>query len=153
MKPTDGGSAETVDEIDSSALEEVMGYHARRASLVLVGAFLRVMAAYELGPVDFSVLLMITHNPGITSRQLCAALGILPPNLVGLVNVLEERGLIRRRPHPRDGRALGLYLTTAGHKLMRRAEPAAKAGDDEALGGLGTNEKKTLRRLLQKIYL
>ena len=44
------------------------------------------MSVYGLRPVDFSVLSLITHNPGITSRQLCATLGILPPNLVKLVS-------------------------------------------------------------------
>ena len=106
-----------VDEVDTSYLETLIGYNARRAALSVIGLFLQRMAVYGLRPVDFSVLSLITHNPGITSRQLCSALNILPPNLVGMINALARRGLIERRPHPRDGRAVGLHLT------RRRATP------------------------------
>jgi hypothetical protein len=37
------------------------------------------MAPYGLRPVDFSVLSLITHNPGITSRQLCTTLASCRP--------------------------------------------------------------------------
>jgi DNA-binding MarR family transcriptional regulator len=99
------------------------------------------------------VLSLITHNPGITSRQLCTSLGILPPNLVGMVNNLEKRELIERMPHPRDGRAMGLHLTPVGQKLMRDAERTAAELEAQAASRLTPGESKTLIRLLKKIYL
>ena len=111
------------------------------------------MAPYDLRPVDFSVLSLITHNPGITSRQLCTALGILPPNLVGMINSLEKRELIARQPHPRDGRAMGLHLTPSGQKLMRDAERTAAELESDVASRLSASEGKTLLRLLKKIYL
>jgi len=96
---------------------------------------------------------LVTHNAGITSRQLCSALGIRPPNLVGMVNALEKRNLIERQPHPRDGRAMGLHLTPAGQKLMRDAEKTAAQLEAEAASRLSGTEVKTLIRLLQKVYL
>jgi DNA-binding MarR family transcriptional regulator len=143
----------TVEEVDTSFLEGLIGYNARRAALAVIEVFLQRMAVYELRPVDFSVLSLVTHNPGITSRQLCTTLGILPPNLVGMVNALEKRGLIVRQPHPRDGRAMGLHLTPAGQKLMRDAERTATQLETEAAAKLSAAEVKTLIRLLQKIYL
>ena len=100
-----------VEEVDTAYLETLLGYNARRAALAVIEVFLERMAVYELQPVDFSVLSLIAHNPGITSRQLCTTLGILPPNLVGIVNGLANRELVTRQPHPRDGRAMGLHLT------------------------------------------
>ncbi len=146
-------SAKQDDVIDTSYLETLMGYNARRAALAIIGVFLRRMAVYELRPVDFSVLSLVTHNPGITSRQLCTALGILPPNLVGMVSNLEKRGLISREPHPSDGRAMGLHLTPNGKHLMEQAEATAKELEIAATDKLTTYERKTLIRLLQKIYL
>ena len=87
-------AAPAVDQVDTSYLETLIGYNARRAALAVIGLFLQRMAVYGLKPVDFSVLSLITHNPGITSRQLCTALNILPPNLVGMINALARRGLI-----------------------------------------------------------
>ena len=65
----DGCTSTSVDTVDTSYLETLIGYNARRAALSVIGLFLQRMAVYGLRPVDFSVLSLITHNPGITSRQ------------------------------------------------------------------------------------
>jgi DNA-binding MarR family transcriptional regulator len=145
--------APAVEKVDTSYLESLVGYNARRAALAVIEVFLERMAVYDLRPVDFSVLSLITHNPGITSRQLCSTLSILPPNLVGMINALEKRELISRRPHPRDGRAMGLHLTPTGEKLVRDAEITAAELETEVAERLTATERKTLMRLLQKIYL
>jgi DNA-binding MarR family transcriptional regulator len=141
-----------VEKIDTSYLESLLGYNARRATLEIIGLFLKRMAVYDLRPVDFSVLSLITHNPGISSRQLCTALNILPPNLVGMINTLEKRELIVRKAHPSDGRIVGLHLSDIGSKLMKKAEQTAKELEDDAGSKLTATERKTLMRLLQKIY-
>jgi DNA-binding MarR family transcriptional regulator len=142
----------TVGEVDTRYLETLVGYNARRAALAVIEVFLPRMAVYGVKPVEFSVLSLITHNPGITSRQLCGALGLLPPNLVGMVQALEKRDLITRQPHPRDGRAMGLHLTPKGEKLMRDAELTAAELERDAAARLTETERKTLIRLLQKVY-
>jgi DNA-binding MarR family transcriptional regulator len=139
--------------LDASYLESLLGYNARRAALAVIDVFLREMAPHELRPVDFSVLSLVAHNPGCTSRQLCAALGILPPNLVGIVNMLQQRGVIERRPHPHDGRAMGLHLTASGQRLIREAERTATQLEAEVAGRLSPAEQRTLLRLLRKVYL
>jgi len=147
--PQDVPSVETVD---TAFLESLLGYNARRAALAVIEVFLERMAVYRLRPVDFSVLSLVVHNAGITSRQLCSALGILPPNLVSLVAALEKRGLIERMPHPRDGRATGLHVTPAGMKLMRQAERTAAELEAEVAKRLTAAEQRTLLRLLRKVY-
>ena len=142
-----------VHAIDSGFLQSLIGYNASRVSLAVVTVFLERMAQFDLRPVNFSVLSLIKDNPGITSRQLCAALAMQPPNLVGMVGAFEKRGLISRRPHPSDGRAVGLHLTDDGAALMREAEPTAVALEAEVSARLTATERRTLMRLLQKIYL
>jgi DNA-binding MarR family transcriptional regulator len=141
-----------VEEVDTGYLDGLIGYNARRAALAVIDVFLERMKVYDLRPVDFSVLSLIMHNPGITSRQLCTALGILPPNLVGMINAFENRKIITRKPHPRDGRAVGLHVTPSGRKLMRDAEGTAVQLEAEVASRLSAAESKTLIRLLQKIY-
>ena len=114
--------------------------------------FAERMAAYGLKQVDFSVLSLLAHNPGATSRQLCATLEILPPNLVSLIATMDSRGLIERRPHPHDGRAIGLYLTSAGEELVREAEQTVVQLEADASARLTTRERETLIRLMQKVY-
>jgi len=137
---------------DTRFLETLVGYNARRAALAVIGVFLRRMAPFALRPVDFSVLTLIAHNPGVTSRQICSALDILPPNLVGMVKTLHERGLVERQPHPGDRRAQGLHLTAAGERLHQQAEAAASALESEATAALSPEEVRTLIGLLRKLY-
>ncbi len=149
---TDAPSA-SVDKVDTSYLQSLMGYNARRAALSIIELFLERLAPYGLKPVDFSVMSTIHHNPGVTSRQLCAALNLLPPNLVGLIQSLEARGLIERKPHPHDGRAVGLHPTAQGRALMAQAEQTASELEIEKTARLTAAQRKTLLDLLQKIYL
>lgn len=144
--------AAAVEEVDTRFLETLLGYNARRAGLAVIDVFVQRMAPFQLKPVDFSVLSLVRHNPGITSRQLCTALGILPPNLVGMINALEKRELVERRPHPRDGRAMGLHLTAPGDKLMRDAERTAAELEAAFASRLTSTELRTLIGLLKKVY-
>ena len=137
---------------DTGFLRTRGGDNARRAALAGGEVFMERMAVYRLKVVDFSVLSLVAHNPGITSRQLCATLNVLPPNLVGLIAALERRGLIERRPHPSDGRAMGVHLTPAGVDLTAQAEQTAAQLEVDATARLTTAERKTLIRLLQKVY-
>ncbi|XAH25210.1 MarR family transcriptional regulator [Xylophilus sp. GW821-FHT01B05] len=143
----------SVDQVDTRHLQELAGYNVRRASLAIMDRFAHHMQQHDLKVASFSVLSLIAHNPGITSRQLCATLAIQPPNLVGIINDLDARGLLQRLPHPTDGRAVGLHLTDDGLDLEARAETTARTLEVEATQRLSTAERKTLIRLLQKIYV
>jgi DNA-binding MarR family transcriptional regulator len=141
-----------VERVNTRYLETLVGYNTRRASLVIMGEFFTRMSAFDLRIVDFSVLSLITHNPGITSKQLCNTLGIQAPNLVSMITTLEKRVLIKRMPHPNDGRAMGLHLTEAGEQMMRSAEKVAAKLELDATAKLTPEERKTLMALLKKIY-
>jgi DNA-binding MarR family transcriptional regulator len=153
-KPRDQAlaAAAPTDRLDTRVLESFVGYNARRAWLTVAQVFADHMAVYGLKQADISVLSLLAHNPGATSRQLCATLDIRPPNLVGLISALDGRGLIERRPHPSDRRAIGLHLTPAGTALAREAENAVTRLEVEASAKLTARERETLNRLLQKIY-
>jgi DNA-binding MarR family transcriptional regulator len=110
------------------------------------------MEPFGLRPVDFSVLTLIAHNPGITSRQLCTALDILPPNLVGMIKSLEKRGLIERRAPPTDRRAQGRHVTAAGKRLQREAQSTATELEQDVSKALTADELQTLNALLHKVY-
>ncbi len=138
--------------VDTRFLESLIGYNARRVALVAIEKFLDRMSVFGLRPVDFSVLVLIHHNPGITSRQLCRTLNLLPPNLVGQVASFEQRGWLFRSPHPTDRRAIGLTLSEAGAILVAEAEGVVAKLEGEVGKRLTASETQTLIRLLQKIY-
>jgi DNA-binding MarR family transcriptional regulator len=82
--------------------------------------------------------------------ELAAALGTDPPNATALVADLEAQGLVRRRPHPTDGRAKLVETTSEGEDLARRAD-AILATPPPELGALGEEDLETLRRILARV--
>lgn len=84
----------------------------------------------------------------MSMRELAEAMGIDPPNATVLVSDLEAQGLVRRRPHPTDGRAKLVEATRKGKALARRAD-AILATPPPALSALGRDDLETLRRILE----
>ena len=138
--------------LDTSYLETLLGYNARRAALAVIGVFLQRMAPYGLRPVDFSVLTLIAHNPGVTSRQLCAALDILPPNLVGMIKSLDKRGLIERRPTPPTGAPRACTCRPPARSCRRAPRPPRPSWKAMWPAALTPQELDTLKTLLRKVY-
>lgn len=138
--------------VDQTELQQLVGYSSRRAHAVVRDHSARCLAAHDLPPGWFTVLMLLSSNPGLSSRQICQVLGVKPPNFVALVATFEGRGLIERKPHPSDSRSLGLYLTPAGRKLAARARRDILQADAEATSMLDADERRTLLGLLKKIY-
>ena len=82
--------------VDSSFLKTLVGYNTRRATLKILSVFTERMDALALKPVEFSILSLIGRNPGLTPSQLCAELGLLPPNLTKMLARLDQRDLVER---------------------------------------------------------
>src|SRR3954453_4351419 len=85
----------------------------------------------------------------MSMRQLADALGIDPPNATVVVDDLESLGLVRRRPHPSDGRAKLVEATRKGKALARRADAILAAPPPE-LSTLDADDLEPLRRLLER---
>jgi DNA-binding MarR family transcriptional regulator len=85
----------------------------------------------------------------MSMRELADALGIDPPNATVVVSELEAQGLVRRRPHPTDGRAKLVEATPKGKELARRASDILATPPPE-LAELGAEDLETLRRLLSR---
>lgn len=81
--------------------------------------------------------------------ELATALGIDPPNATVLVADLESLGLVRRRPHPSDGRAKLVEATRKGKDLARRAD-AILATPPRELSELSAADLETLRDILRR---
>jgi DNA-binding MarR family transcriptional regulator len=111
------------------------------------------MATLGLRPVEFSMLSLIHHNPGITSRRLSEALAIQPPNLVGKVANMLERGWITRQTDAQDKRALVLTLSPEGLVIIEKAEKLAEELEKAASVQLTAEERDNLIMLLKKVYL
>jgi DNA-binding MarR family transcriptional regulator len=83
----------------------------------------------------------------MSMRELAEAMDIDPPNATVLVADLEAQGLVKRKPHPTDGRAKVVEATRKGRALARKAD-AILATPPPALSELPAEDLETLRRIL-----
>jgi DNA-binding MarR family transcriptional regulator len=82
--------------------------------------------------------------------ELAAELGIDPPNATVLVADMESQGLVRRRPHPTDGRAKLVEVTRKGRDIARRANAILET-PPPGLEALSPDELDMLARILQGV--
>ena len=142
---------DTKPRVDLGPLPELIGYVLRRAQLVVFQDFFAAFAPYDIRPAQFAVLTVIERNPGLTQSQVAAALGIKRTNFVGMLNVLETRGLAERRQAARDRRSYALYLTTDGASLMRKLRPVLKTHESRMIAKVGADGRDRLLALLHEI--
>ena len=97
------------------------------------------------------VLKTIHESADITLQQVGVAVFKDFASVTRIVQLLERKGLLRREPHPTDGRRSELVLTRAGESVIRTVEPLAQANRRHALKGIDAEEVGRLRALLERI--
>ena len=97
------------------------------------------------------VLKTIHESADITLQQVGAAVFKDFASVTRIVQLLERKGLLRRKPHPNDGRRSELVLTSAGESVIRTVEPIAQANRRQALEGIDAEEVARLRAVLKRI--
>jgi DNA-binding MarR family transcriptional regulator len=111
--------------IELDVLNERLGYFVRRVQVWVFQDFIRRLASLDISPAQFSVLVVIGANAGLSQSQLAVTLNIERARLVRLLHRLERRGLTQRLPSSTDGRRHALRLTRDGKALLTRAKALA----------------------------
>ena len=113
--------------------------------------FHELLRPLELEPGEFALLRAVAASEGESQNALAERLHISPSWMVAIVDQLEKRELLERRPHASDRRVRNLHLTAAGKKLLRRAERQARQFDRQVTGSLDEREVVQLLELLDRV--
>lgn len=124
-------------------LSQVGVYSARR--------FAQRIAVVDLQPPLFRILNIVAAAEGQPQQSIGEAIEVPPSRMVALVDELEKRGLIERRPDPMDRRIRALYLTEKGRRLLARARTIASEHEEELTRGMSAADRERLTTLLQEI--
>jgi MarR family transcriptional regulator, organic hydroperoxide resistance regulator len=85
---------------------------------------------------EVNALAALEAGSGCTVADLQKATGQRASTLTGVLDRLERRGLVERRPNPRDRRSFMVHLTDAGDEAAERVRTAVQALDRRALGAV-----------------
>jgi MarR family transcriptional regulator, temperature-dependent positive regulator of motility len=128
------------------------GHLVRRFQQIAVAIFHAQVeeAGYDLTPVQYAALVAIRTNPGIDQATLAGQIAYDRTTITGVVDRLEQKGLLARRLSSKDRRAHALQITDAGRRTLRGIEPAVEAAQRTMLRGLTADEAQQFLRLLRK---
>lgn len=102
--------------------------------------------ASGLSPARLSALSVVVFAGPLTLGALARAEGVTPATISRIVDGLEQGGLVRRRPHPGDGRAVRLEATAKGVRVLHRARDRRLRRLDQRLGELDERELEVVGR-------
>ncbi|MEO9133236.1 MAG: MarR family transcriptional regulator [Sphingomonas sp.] len=139
------------EEAPLGVLEQLAGYHLRRASGAFGADFARAVEGTGMRQVLFGILSVVGANPGINQGAAGRSLGIQRANMVTLINQLADVGLLDRQTAADDRRALALSLTAAGETMLEECLARIEVHEEHMLAGLTAAERRTLIGLLTKI--
>lgn len=133
-------------------LHHVLGYQLAQASIATTGVFTRIVGEpFGLRPVEYTVLSLVSENPGSSLARLAQALAVTAPNITMWIDRLEERGLVQRERSETDRRAQHLNVTSQGRELVTRATQQLQDAERELLAHLSEGERTILVELLHKV--
>lgn len=103
------------------------GFLVRRLHQIYVALYLQECEAFGTTPVQSSVLQVLLLRPGLDQAALAAEIGVDRTTTSGVLNRLERRGLVERRPAREDRRVRRAHLTGAGEAMVGEMQAALDA--------------------------
>lgn len=106
------------------------------------------LAPWDISPSHLRALQVLDRHGAVRLRDLAGHLRIAPRSATEVVDALEQRALVRRRPDPDDRRAVLVELTEQGQQVMGAIRGARDTEAEALFGRLGAADRAHLARIL-----
>src|SRR6266700_8195862 len=137
--------------ITMDAVYTAPGYLFRRMQQIAVAIFVEECKAYDLTPVQYAALVAIHTHPGIDATRLSAVIAFDRSTLGNVIERLESKAFIERKPARADKRVKLLYLTKSGAATLRDIMPSVERAQVRMLQPLKPADRKTLLALMPQL--
>ena len=127
------------------------GYLFRRMQQIAVAIFVEECRTYDLTPVQYAALVAIRTHPGIDATRLSAVIAFDRSTLGSVIERLEAKQYVERKPAREDKRVKLLHLTKKGSALLRNIVPLVDRAQARMLQPLKQADRKTLLALLTQL--
>lgn len=139
-------------KIKLGSLPELVGYQLRLAQVALFRDFSESLNEHGVTPGLYGVLVIIEANPGLKQSELAKAAQLDRSTVVSVIDNLERRNLVERRPALNDRRSNALSLTEDGVALLRKARRLVLEHERRLVAHMSDEERSTLIDLLKRIF-
>lgn len=147
----DKDATTTEDLLQLDPLDNLVGYHLRRANSVFGNDFAQSLAGTNMRQVLFGILATVHANPGIRQGAAGEMLGIQRANMASLVNEMVALGVIDRKVPEDDRRAFELNVTATGERVFADCLDRIDRHETRLLVDLNAAERAILLDLLRRI--
>lgn len=113
----------------------------------------RLSSTHNITAPQLVALMAIAQLGQVTLRAIGRAIQLSPSTVVGIVDRLEEKGLVRRERDTKDRRNVFVSVTVAGQLVVANAPSALPEGFSVALGALPEPDRQTLMVALEQLAL
>lgn len=139
--------------IDYSYLPELVGHLLGLAHVAITQLCTEVMEPLRLTPKQFVAMEFISKNPCISQKNIAENIGTAPAVMVGILDDLSKRGLLKRKRSPHDRREYYVQLTPKGMDMLDEIRRMAFEVEDlyQEKTGMTDEERATLLPILRKI--
>lgn len=134
-------------------IQNMAGHLIRRLHQISTSVFQRGMkeAGIELSPVQFAALDALSRVGRVDQTTLAGMIAYDRATIGSVVDRLESRDLVSRRPGKADRRAREVALTPAGQHLLRQSWPVVAALQDDILSGLAPEDRRQFLDLAARV--
>src|SRR5262249_19608463 len=133
-------------------LDSYLPYLLNRAGARIAAAFSEDVRPLGATLQMWRVLAALREQDGRRMGDLSETTSIEVSTLTRLGDSMEEKGLVARRRHAGDARAVLLHVSPAGRRLTQRILPIAERYETVALSGFNAGEAETLKTALRRLY-
>jgi len=125
-----------------------LGYKIKLLSQLLTRKFTEKLEPFGLTPFHWLVLCCLWQEDGLPTSSIGDKLQQVGGTLTGVLDRMEERGLVRRERDGHDRRIWRIWLTDAGKELEKVLPPLAAELRDETMRGISATDQEFFSQLL-----
>lgn len=137
---------------DVGEIGDILGFHIRLAHGAVYRHFTESFTDLGLTQKQVSALWLVDDHPGIAQTDLARRLRMDRATTMAIVNRLEARDYLTRRPAPDDGRKQALFITAEGSSALSSAKSAVQAHENWLKARFSPQEVEVLIDLLTRIH-
>lgn len=137
--------------VSDATLRRGIGYNIKRAFNLIKVDLVDTLKPHGLRMLTYTALVLIVDNPGLRQTQLAQAMDIEHPNLVKILDELENDGLVTRMPVKTDRRSYALHSSKLGRKIYAESVAAVEEHEASIFSYLNNSERDVIISAMQQL--